>query len=51
MLNNAHLSTEQMVIGLVWVTLKKKKNHIVKLVEKHLKGMALSYFFLPNIFK
>jgi len=44
-LNTTHLSTEQMVTSLGWDTLnRRRENHIVKLVEKCLKGMAPSYF-------
>ena len=44
-LNTAHLSTEQMVTSLGWDTLtRRRENHIVKLVEKCLKGKAPSYF-------
>ena len=44
-LNTAHLSTEQMFTSLGWDTLmRRRENHIVKLVEKCLKGMAPSYF-------
>ena len=44
-LNTAHLSTEQMVTSLCWDTLtRRRENHIVKLVEKCLKGKAQSYF-------
>ena len=39
------LSTEQMVTSLCWNTLtRRRENHIVKLVEKCLKGTAPSYF-------
>ena len=44
-LNTAHLSTEQMVTSLGWDTLtRRRENHIVKLVEKCLKGTVPSYF-------
>ena len=44
-LNITHLSTEQMVTSLGWDTLtRRRENHIVKLVEKCLKGTAPSYF-------
>ena len=44
-LNTAHLSTNQMVTSLGWDTLtRRRENHIVKLVEKCLKGTAPSYF-------
>ena len=44
-LNSAHLSTEQMFTSLGWDTLtRRRENHIVKLVDKCLKGMAPSYF-------
>ena len=44
-LNNVHLSIEQMFTSLGWDTLTRRRdNHIVKLVEKCLKGMAPSYF-------
>ena len=44
-LNTAHLFTEQMFTSLGWDTLtRRRENHIVKLVEKCLKGMAPSYF-------
>ena len=44
-LNTAHLSTEQMFTSLGWDTLTRRRdNHIVKLVEKCLEGMAPSYF-------
>lgn len=43
-LNTAHLSTEQMVTSLGWVTLTRRENLIVKQVEECLKGMASSYF-------
>ena len=47
-LNTAHLSTEQMFTSLGWDTLtRRRENHIVKLVEKGLKGMALVIF--PDI--
>ena len=44
-LNTTHLSTEQMVTSRGWDTLtRRRENHIVKLVEKCLKGTAPSYF-------
>ena len=44
-LNTAHLSTEQMFTSLGWDTLtRRRENHIVKLVEKCLKGVVPSYF-------
>ena len=44
-LNTAHLSTEQMFTSLGWDTLtRRREKHIVKLVDKCLKGMAPSYF-------
>ena len=44
-LNTAHLSTDQMVTSLGWDTLtRRRENHIVKLVEKCLKGTAPSHF-------
>ena len=44
-LDTAHLSTEQTFTSLGWDTLMRgRENHIVKLVEKCLKGMAASYF-------
>ena len=44
-LNTAHPFTEQMFTSLSWDTLmRRRENHIVKLVEKCLKGMAPSYF-------
>ena len=45
-LNTAHLSTEQMFTSLGGNTIltRRTENHIVKLVEKCLKGMAPSYF-------
>ena len=47
-LNTAYLSTKQILTSLGWDTLtRRRENHIVKLVEKCLKGMAPSYF--PDI--
>ena len=44
-LNTAYLSTEQILTNLGCDTLKRRReNHIVKLVEKCLKGMARGYF-------
>ena len=44
-LNTAYLSTEQILTNLGWDTLtRRRENHIVKLVEKCLKGMAPGYF-------
>ena len=44
-LNTAHLSSEQMFTSLGWDTLtRRRETHIVKLVDKCLKGMAPSYF-------
>ena len=44
-LNAANPFTEQMFTSLGWDTLtRRRENHIVKLVEKCLKGMAPSYF-------
>ena len=51
-LNTAHLSTEQMFTSLGWDTVTtRRENHIIKLVEKCLKGMAPSYFSKYFAFK
>ena len=49
-LNTAHLSTEEMVNYLGWDTLSsRRENHIIKLVEKCLKGKFPSYLSISNL--